>query len=352
MDRFESDSFKNIVDDFEGWYDIIITIYVTSNLVLISFILYTIVQYYLHYRIRKSVNKPKFVLGLVILAFLIAVNAFRHIMEVWYPYTLQYTLLDLILITACVILSMMGVQYFIELKDQYTPAEVDRLKKTRWDAAFTTQINIDSTISLHQDQNITSKVLCDEMAKDNNHFRLNEIRRRLKLFSELGEGDESEYIDLNQVLEESKKELSTEIERGALEILNENLPTIHCYPDQLKAVFKELIRNVLLHNKEENRKLIVFQEELLEDWMLIFEDNGEGMYPKYQKQFFNLFKLDENDRADLTQGFGLALCRKIMRNHHGHIWIESDYYSGVSMYLSIPKYLILNLKPEPDYVYP
>lgn len=36
-------------------------------------------------------------------------------------------------------------------------------------------------------------------------------------------------------------------------------------------------------------------------------------------------------------GIGLALCKRIIDNHKGEIWVESDGKTGSTFYFSIPK---------------
>jgi two-component system phosphate regulon sensor histidine kinase PhoR len=59
--------------------------------------------------------------------------------------------------------------------------------------------------------------------------------------------------------------------------------------------------------------------------VLEVEDTGVGIEPAEQERIFERFYRVEKDRSDASgsTGLGLAICRHIILNHRGRIWVES-----------------------------
>lgn len=337
---------------YKGWFDVLVSGYMLGHLISSALIFSLLWLSWNYFRKRSSFKIERFVRAGAILLLLLALNQLRHLSGLLWNIKFVFVFLDFGL-AAVSMFMIYDLIYFLKVVRTYpTPAKLELINEQKSEAIFTSQLYIQSMWASHLDQTNTARVVSRELAIPSNEINIEEVRRRMTAFAQMGENEESEHFDLNQILATAKKELAEEIAGRKLEIMSEVLPTIHCYPAQMLWLFKEIIRNVTKHNLDEHPSLMVFEEELKDDWMVIFEDNGEGMYQKYQKQFFNLFKVDPQGRIDFAKGSGLAMCRKIMRNHRGHIWMESDYYAGVVMYILVPKFLVLNPRDIPEYTYP
>lgn len=64
-------------------------------------------------------------------------------------------------------------------------------------------------------------------------------------------------------------------------------------------------------------------------------DNGPGIPGEYLEKIFQLF-----ERLDTTKegtGAGLAICRRIVEEHGGRIWAESQLGQGATFYFTLPR---------------
>jgi signal transduction histidine kinase len=70
---------------------------------------------------------------------------------------------------------------------------------------------------------------------------------------------------------------------------------------------------------------------------IIFRDNGIGIDEKFSKQAFIIFeRLNSRDHFEGT-GIGLALCKRIVLNHKGHIYVVSEKGKGAEFHVILPQ---------------
>ena len=65
-------------------------------------------------------------------------------------------------------------------------------------------------------------------------------------------------------------------------------------------------------------------------------DNGIGFDPQYKDRVFNLFQRLHGREEFNGTGIGLALCRKIVSQHHGTITVDSVPNEGSIFTIRLP----------------
>jgi PAS domain S-box-containing protein len=63
-------------------------------------------------------------------------------------------------------------------------------------------------------------------------------------------------------------------------------------------------------------------------------DNGPGIAPKYHKKIFGLFQRLETDNRGT--GVGLTIVARIMQQHGGRVWVDSETGKGATFWLAFP----------------
>jgi PAS domain S-box-containing protein len=97
---------------------------------------------------------------------------------------------------------------------------------------------------------------------------------------------------------------------------------VHGDRTRLVEVFQNLLDNACKFMGEQKSPLIEIGVEKQNDETVIFvRDNGSGITPQFLPKIFVVFeKLNRGSEGD---GIGLALVKRIVEVHGGHVWVES-----------------------------
>ncbi len=162
---------------------------------------------------------------------------------------------------------------------------------------------------------------------------------------------EEEYAktDLNEVLEQVKIDLELVLKEKSAEIFSDQLPVIKSISIQMHQLFSNLIGNSLKFSagtpviRISSRFLspgesIAFDipDQIIPFVELKFEDNGIGFEQQYVNQIFTMFRRLHTGQNYPGTGIGLALCKKIVENHHGFIKASSETENGAIFRVYLP----------------
>jgi signal transduction histidine kinase len=158
--------------------------------------------------------------------------------------------------------------------------------------------------------------------------------------------DKSTYVktDLNILVQEIVNDNDDEIQSKKAKITIEQLPTLEVNPRLIRMLFYNLISNALKYCKQhvcpeikirvENNLLINTRDKKY--CRILVEDNGIGFDQKYAEEIFGMFKRLHHDSEFSGTGIGLALCKKIVEQHKGHIAALSEIDKGSKFIISLP----------------
>ena len=106
---------------------------------------------------------------------------------------------------------------------------------------------------------------------------------------------------------------------------------------KIRQLFQNLIANALKFSRVDVVPVIrISCEQLDRRWVFSIQDNGIGIEPKFKERIFLLFKRLHNKSVYEGTGIGLALCKKIVEQHEGSIWVESEVGKGSTFFFEIP----------------
>ncbi|SDZ32840.1 MULTISPECIES: PAS domain S-box protein [Rhodonellum] len=187
--------------------------------------------------------------------------------------------------------------------------------------------------------------ILDEKGKKYIHFavdgaqRMREIILELLEFSRVGRPDGAkEPIDTTLLIQEVLLYNRKLITGKKAKIVFSNLPEIYGFKNPLQLLFQNLITNAVKYQKEGQKPLITIEgKEMETHWEFSVQDNGIGINAEYFDKIFIIFqRLHQKDEYS-GSGMGLAICKKIIENHNGKIWVSSVEGEGSSFHFTLGK---------------
>ncbi|HYG16858.1 MAG TPA: PAS domain-containing protein, partial [Bacteroidia bacterium] len=157
-----------------------------------------------------------------------------------------------------------------------------------------------------------------------------------------------EKVDLNDLVEQLKLELLPQLEEKNAVITVHPLPIIRGVQLQLHQVFTNIISNALKYSRAgvppqitisstvESTKNIYPNSAFTHFHRITISDNGIGFEPRYSEQIFELFQRLHAKHEYSGTGIGLAICKKIILNHHGLIKATGVAGEGATFTIYLP----------------
>ncbi|MBS1662285.1 MAG: response regulator [Bacteroidetes bacterium] len=149
--------------------------------------------------------------------------------------------------------------------------------------------------------------------------------------------EETGTVDLNKVLSDIESDLEVVIGERKATIERDVLPVVQGAELLLYQLFYNLINNSLKFVRAGVAPVIAIRAETKGDTLgITLSDNGIGFEPEYAERIFNTFtRLHAKDKFEGT-GLGLALCKKIVERHHGHIEATGMKNVGATFSITLP----------------
>ena len=125
----------------------------------------------------------------------------------------------------------------------------------------------------------------------------------------------------------------------AIEVKCDNDTTIFADESLLSIAVEELVDNAIKFNNNVNKKLRLFYYQDQGRDVVAVADNGVGIKEEHiSKIFHKFYQIDDFFTGQIEGwGLGLALVKRIMSLHSGHITVRSQYGVGTIISLIFPK---------------
>jgi light-regulated signal transduction histidine kinase (bacteriophytochrome) len=172
--------------------------------------------------------------------------------------------------------------------------------------------------------------------------RMRQIILDLLEYSRVGRQQyQFEKIDTREMLKEAFRMYTNVITEKKILVSYESVPDIIAAKMPIQQLFQNLIGNAIKYQQPGNiPEIKISATDNIDHWQFIVADNGIGIDQDYFNKIFVIFqRLHSKDEYSGT-GIGLAICKKIIDNHQGKIWVESTPGKGSTFFFTIPKILM------------
>jgi PAS domain S-box-containing protein len=186
---------------------------------------------------------------------------------------------------------------------------------------------------------------------DSSSARMLRLIRDVLTLSQLSRTNEDfQQVNLNDVFSDIKNDYELLIEETECVIESDKLPTIRAIPIQMSQLFTNLISNALKFARKGQKMCLVISSAILSEEQIKnypirqgmryckieFNDNGIGFNQENAVQIFNIFQRLHGKNEYAGTGIGLAMCKKIVENHGGHIYATSKIGQGSTFVVILP----------------
>ena len=161
--------------------------------------------------------------------------------------------------------------------------------------------------------------------------------------------DQGAPVDLNQVVHNVITDFELLLEEKNGIISYDSLPVVRGNSLQLQQLFFNLVSNALKFSAKDpiikisartvdaDAAGVAVSERISGKYTEIrFEDNGIGFDQVYADKVFAIFQRLHDKQEYPGTGIGLALCKRIVENHHGLIKVKSIQGEGTIFFIYLP----------------
>lgn len=168
--------------------------------------------------------------------------------------------------------------------------------------------------------------------------RMYELIDDLLNYSRIGaEPVEHAPVDCGSIVREVLSNLESSVEECGGKIECDPLPLVMGDRVQLFQLFQNLLVNAVKYRSEKPPEVHIQSKQEKGQWLFSIQDNGIGIKPEYFEKIFVIFqRLHRKDQYTGT-GIGLAVCKKVVEQHGGKIWLDSTPNVGSTFYFSLPR---------------
>ncbi len=171
-------------------------------------------------------------------------------------------------------------------------------------------------------------------------LRMNQLIEDLLTYTRANtEPFERAAINTTNVLSQVINDLNDEINKANAQIIVKDIPTtIYGSTVRVQQIFQNLIDNAIKFHRSEVQPIInISYQDTPTHWQFSIEDNGIGIAKEFFDDVFTVFKKLHGRQKYPGTGIGLALVKRIVGQHEGEIWVESDKKQGCTFYFTLKK---------------
>jgi signal transduction histidine kinase len=166
--------------------------------------------------------------------------------------------------------------------------------------------------------------------------RMDSLLSALLVYAGLQKPSLQTQVDFNSVFEHVQSDLAPNIASAGASFSAGELPTVLGDADRLYQLLLNLVSNALKF-RAPNRppEIRLSAQSTRTEVILCVEDNGIGIEQADQTAIFDPFQRVHAQSQFEGSGLGLTICREIVEQHGGRLWVESQHEHGSRFYFAL-----------------
>ena len=160
-----------------------------------------------------------------------------------------------------------------------------------------------------------------------------------------------EVIDLQNLVDDVKGDLSEELKKKDGKITLQQSRELEVVPFQFRQLMYNLLSNAVKYSRSDVPPVVTIETEIItnaktfdsslinkkEYVKITITDNGIGFEEHFSKKIFEVFQRLHTKQEYVGTGIGLAIVKKIVKNHSGFISATGELNKGSVFTVIIPK---------------
>ena len=167
--------------------------------------------------------------------------------------------------------------------------------------------------------------------------RMQVMIQDLLAFSRIGHpGVSPEVVDCNELMAGVLQDLANAIQESGATINFAALPSVCADRVHVVQLFQNLIGNAIKFRSKVPLEIAVSAQKTGGEWLFSIGDNGIGISPEHSQNIFVVFQRLHARTEYPGNGIGLAICKKIVEQYYGKIWVEARNGGGSTFNFTLP----------------
>ena len=143
-------------------------------------------------------------------------------------------------------------------------------------------------------------------------------------------------VKIDDAIQRAMQNINYVLEEAGGTIIYGEMPSIIADETQMTQLFQNMIGNAMKFHGEEAPRVEISAVRKGDDWIFSVRDNGIGIDPQYKDRIFEIFQRLHTCEEYPGTGIGLAIAKKIVERHQGHIWVDSQPGKGSTFNFTLP----------------
>lgn len=173
---------------------------------------------------------------------------------------------------------------------------------------------------------------------ESNTGRLANLVEEILNYSRAGQHEPNlEIVNLNEIIEEIRQQVTATNHYPTFIIKSVELPTVITDRTMIFQLFQNIVENGLKYNNNKHPAILIDLAPDMKFDHITITDNGIGIKSEDQDKIFKMFSRVGETQKYKGTGIGLAICKRIIDQSGGNIWLTSALGEGSVFHLEIPK---------------